>query len=165
METNDKKALKKAFKKASRKATRPWKGLALLSGPLTAIFLALSIGLGMFDNTVALFVGGSFWELVNEDPNAIYYETDYTDEEREQRGKDLVYQVEAEGAALLMNENGALPLADGAKVSLVSTSAVSFIYGGTGSANVDASKAHNLKQAMKQAGFGVNRTQIGRAHV
>ena len=158
METNDKKALKKAFKKASRKATRPWKGLALLSGPLTAIFLALSIGLGMFDNTVALFVGGSFWELVNEDPNAIYYETDYTDEEREQRGKDLVYQVEAEGAALLMNENGALPLADGAKVSLVSTSAVSFIYGGTGSANVDASKAHNLKQAMKQAGFGVNRT-------
>ncbi|MBQ7902468.1 MAG: glycoside hydrolase family 3 C-terminal domain-containing protein [Oscillospiraceae bacterium] len=158
METNDKKALKKAFKKASRKATRPWKGLALLSGPLTAIFLVLSIGLGMFDNTVALFVGGSFWELVNEDPNAIYYETDYTDEEREQRGKDLVYRVEAEGAALLMNENGALPLAEGAQVSLVSTSSVSFIYGGTGSANVDSSKAHNLRQAMEQAGFGVNRT-------
>lgn len=158
METNDKKALKKAFKKASRKATRPWKGLALLSGPLTAIFLVLSIGLGMFDNTVALFVGGSFWELVNEDPNAIYYETDYTDEEREQRGKDLVYRVEAEGAALLMNENGALPLAEGSQVSLVSTSSVSFIYGGTGSANVDSSKAHNLRQAMEQAGFGVNRT-------
>ena len=158
METNDKKAMKKAFKKAKRKAIRPWKGLTLLSGPLTAIFLALSIGLGMFDNTVALFVGGSFWELENEDPNAIYYEVDYTDEERVARGAQLVYQVEAEGAALLMNENNALPLASDAKVSLVSTSSVSFIYGGTGSANVDASNAHNLRQAMEQAGMQVNST-------
>jgi len=159
METNNKKAMKKAYKKARGKATKPWKLLTWISGPLTAIFLVLSIGLGMFDNTVALFVGGSFWELENEDPNAIYYTSDFaTTEEREQRGLELVYQVEAEGAALLMNENGALPLAEGADVSLFSTSSVSFIYGGTGSANVDSSKADNLKTAMEKAGLNVNRT-------
>ena len=152
------KARKKAYKKARRKAIRPWKFLTLLSAPLFVIFLALSIVLGMFDNTVALFVGGSFWELENEDPNAQYFVEDYTTEEREQRGLELVYQVEAEGAALLTNENDALPLSAGANVSLFSTSSVSFIYGGTGSANVDSSKADNLKGALEKSGLNVNQT-------
>ena len=43
--------------------------------------------------------------------------------------------------------NGALPLADGAKISTLSSSSVNIVYGGTGSANVDASKADNLKAA------------------
>ncbi|MBR5252081.1 MAG: glycoside hydrolase family 3 C-terminal domain-containing protein [Oscillospiraceae bacterium] len=153
------KARKKAYKKARRKATRPWKFLTGLSAPLFVIFLALSVALGMFDNTVALFVGGSFWELENEDPSAQYFTGDFaTEEERNAKGAQLVYQVEAEGAALLTNNDKALPLAKGAKVSLFSTSSVSFIYGGTGSANVDASKADNLKSAMEKAGFSVNQT-------
>ena len=156
---NEKKAQKKAYKKARRKATRPWKFLTWLSGPLFVIFLALSIVLGMFDNTVALFVGGSFWELENEDANAQYYTEDFaTEEERVAKGTQLVYQVEAEGAALLTNTEKALPLADGAKVSLFSTSSVSFIYGGTGSANVDASKADTLKSALEKSGLNVNQT-------
>lgn len=154
----EKRAFRKNYKKARRKAIKPWKSLTWISAPLFVIFLALSIVLGMFDNTVALFVGGSFWELVNEDENAQYFTEDYTTEEREQRGLDLVYQVEAEGAALLMNENEALPLAIGANVSLFSTSSVSFIYGGTGSANVDSSKADNLKSALEKSGLQVNQT-------
>lgn len=155
-EKNEMKARKKAFKKASKKAVRPWKGLAVLTGPLCAVFIALSICLNLFDNTVALFVGGSFWELENEDMSAQYFTEDYTTEEREQRGLELVYQVEAEGAALLMNENNALPLEKGAGVSLFSTSSVSFIYGGTGSANVDVSKADTLKTALEESGISVN---------
>ena len=150
------KSRKKAFKKASRKAVRPWKGLALLTGPLCAIFVALAICLNLFDNTVALFLGGTFWQLENEDVNAQYFTEDYTTEEREIRGQQLVYQVEAEGAALLMNENTALPLNKGANVSLFSTSSVSLIYGGTGSANVDTSKADNLKTALEKSGMAVN---------
>ncbi len=154
----EKRAFRKNYKKARIKAIKPWKSLTWISAPLFVIFLALSIVLGMFDNTVALFVGGSFWELVNEDENAQYFTEDYTTEEREQRGLDLVYQVEAEGAALLMNENETLPLAIGANVSLFSTSSVSFIYGGTGSANVDSSKADNLKSALEKSGLQVNQT-------
>ena len=152
------KARKKAFRKARNYATRPWKFFSWTFTPLFVIFLAAAVGLTTFDNTVALFMGGSFWELENEDPNAQYFTEDYTTEEREQRGIELVYQVEAEGAALLMNENGALPLDKGANVSLFSTSSISFIYGGTGSANVDSSKADNLKTAMEKSGFRVNET-------
>lgn len=115
--------------------------------------------LSTFDNTVALFVGGTFWKLENEDPEAIYYENDFeTEEERNAVGYELVKQVEAEGAALLMNANGALPLAEGSKVSLFSTSTVNLVYGGTGSANVDASKALDLRTACEMSGLSVNTT-------
>ena len=112
----------------------------------------------MFDNTVAAFVGGSFWELVNEDPNAKYFEMDFsTNEEMYEYGDKICYQVEAEGAALLTN-NGALPLAAGSKVSTLSSSSVNVVYGGTGSGNVDASKADNLKVALEKSGLVVNPT-------
>ncbi len=159
MEKNEIKARKKAYKKALRKARRPWKLLTLLSAPLAIICAVVLVVMTMFDNTVSLFLGGTFWELENEDPTAIYYEGDFaTEEERLAKGAELVKQVEAEGAALLLNTEKALPLAENAKVSLFSTSSVNIVYGGTGSANVDASKAHNLKQALEAAGMEVNGT-------
>ena len=159
MDKKEIKARKKAYKKALRKARRPWKFLSLLSIPLAIILVAATVVCTMFDNTIALFTGGTFWELENEDPNAIYFEGDFaTEEERLEAGAKLVKQVEAEGAALLMNDGETLPLASGAKVSLFSTSAVNIVYGGTGSANVDTSKCDNLKVALEKAGFEVNQT-------
>lgn len=159
MDKKEFKAKKRAYKKAKRKATGLWKWLSIISAPLAVIFCAVLVICSMFDNTVALFVGGTFWELENEDSNYIYYESDFANqEERVAAGAALVKQVEAEGAALLMNEEKALPLASGSKVSLFSTSSVNIVYGGTGSANVDASKCDNLKQALEKAGFEVNGT-------
>ena len=155
----EKKAQKKAFKKARRRARRPWKFLTLLTGPFALIFTILFIVVSMFDNTMALFLGGTFWELENEDKDAIYYEGDYdTEEERTKAGAELVKQVEAEGASLLLNENATLPLDKEAKVSLCSTSSVNIVYGGTGSGNVDSSKSDNLKVALEKEGFSVNKT-------
>lgn len=154
----EKRALKKAYKRAKRRAIAPWKGLTILLLVLTLIVVPLGIALSMFDNTLAAFVGGSFWELKNEDPNATYFEMDFaTTEEMTAYGEELCRQVEAEGAALLLN-NGALPLAAGSKVSTLSSSSVNLVYGGTGSGNVDASKADNLKQALEESGFEVNPT-------
>ena len=160
MEKKEIKARKKAYKKARSKATRPWKWLTWISGPLAIILTAATIVIGMFDNTFALFLGGTFWEVVDEDPNAIYYANDYkTEEERNAAGAEIVKQVEAEGATLLTNNENGLPLAKGAKVSLFSTSAVNIVYGGTGSGNVDASKCKNLKAALEEdGGFSVNPT-------
>ena len=152
------KAQKKAFKKARKKAIRPWTILAGITGPFAVILLIAAIVLNMFDNSIAAFLGGTFWEVKNEDPNAQYFTADFdSDEARLEAGKNICYQVEAEGAALLMN-NGALPLAAGSKVSTVSTSSVSIVYGGTGSANVDASKADSLKVALEKSGLEVNAT-------
>ena len=159
MDKKEKKAHRKAYKKARGKASRPWKALTWLTGPLAIILIAATIVVGMFDNTIALFTGAYFWELVDEDPNAQYFTSDFAnEEERLKKGYELVKQVEGEGAALLLNNNKALPLGKDAKVSLFSTSSVNVVYGGTGSANVDASKADNLRSALEKAGMTVNPT-------
>ena len=153
---DEKKALKKAFKKAKRKNVGLWKALTIFLMVLSIILSGASVGLGMFDNTIVAMAGGSFWEVENEDANAQYYTMDFDSiAEKTAYGLELCKQVEAEGAALLMN-NGALPLAEGAKVSTLSSSAVNLVYGGTGSGNVDASKADNLKVALEKSGMVVN---------
>ena len=126
---------------------------------LFVIMIPVNVVVRMFDNTISLLIAGNtFWELENKDPNAVYFKGDYaSQEERLAAGEALCYQVEAEGAALLRN-NGALPLAAGTKVSTLSVNSVDLTYGGTGSGNVDASKALNLKQALEQSGFAVNPT-------
>lgn len=72
--------------------------------------------------------------------------------------EDLCTRTEAEGAVLLKNDNGALPLGEGAQVSLFSHSSVDMIYGGTGSGSVNTSTAPNLREAIEQAGGVVNST-------
>lgn len=159
MDKKEIKARKKAFKKAKRKAIRPWRFLTWFSLPFAIILIAATIVCSMFDNTIALFTGGTFWKLENEDANAQYFTSEFSnDEERIAAGAEVGYQMEAEGAALLMNENDTLPLAQGAKVSLFSMSSVDPVYGGTGSGNVDASKAVNLKDSLTNSGISVNET-------
>ena len=158
MDKQERKALKKEYKRAKRKHVTLWKTLGifcLVFALLTSIGAAV---VKLFDNTMAAMLGGKFWTLENEDPDAIYFEMDFdSEEEMLEYGDQICYQVEAEGAALLMN-NGALPLAEGAKVSTMSTSSVDLVYGGTGSGNVDASKADNLKAALEKSGLTVNPT-------
>ena len=154
-----KKAQKKAYKKALRKARRPWKFLSVLSSILAVILIIATVVVTMFDNTIALFTVGTFWELENADESAVYYESYFENEEaRTAAGAALVKQVEAEGASLLTNVDDTLPLAEGSKVSLFSTSSVNIVYGGTGSGNVDSSKCDNLKVALEKEGFTVNQT-------
>ena len=137
-----KKALKKAYKKAKRKTITLWKVLTILCAIVMIISVPLSVLAAKFDNTMAARFGGSFWKLQNEDTNAQYYTSDFNSaEEMVNYGLALTQQVEAEGAALLMNNNNALPLAADAKVSTFSSSSVNLVYGGTGSGNIDASTA------------------------
>lgn len=158
---NEKKALfkqtKKAYKKAKRKALGLWKTLAVICIVLTIILVPANIVVGMFDNTIVALTGGSFWELKNEDASAQYFKSDFnSDEEMYKYGNDICYQLEAEGAALLLNNDNALPLKEGDKVSTLSSSSVNLVYGGTGSGNVDASKADDFKTALEKSGFKVN---------
>lgn len=142
-ERKEMKKRKKEFKRARRKATRPWKFLTWFSLPLAVILIAATAVTSMFDNSFSIFVGGTFNHLENRDDSAVYYEADFASkEEMVHYGLKLCQQVEAEGAALLMNENNALPLAKGSKVSCFSNSSVNLVYGGTGSGNIDASTAN-----------------------
>ena len=73
------------------------------------------------------------------------------------KAEEVCRTIEEEGMVLLKNE-GALPLASKAKVSLFGQDSVDFVYGGAGSGSVDTSRALNLKEAMEGAGFEVNQT-------
>ena len=155
----ERKARKKAYKKAKRKYVQPWKAISSVLAFLMVIVLVLGFIVNKADNTFAIITGDTYWKLENEDANAIYYTGDYaTTEERLAAGRDVVYQTEAEGAVLLVNEANTLPLAEGSKISLFSSSSVNVVYGGTGSANVDATTCDNLKQAAEKSGFEVNET-------
>ena len=72
--------------------------------------------------------------------------------------EELCTRTEAEGAVLMKNENGSLPLSSGAKVSLFSHSSVEMIYGGTGSGSVNTATAPNLRKGLESAGAEVNPT-------
>ena len=125
---------------------------------LYVVLIPVNAVLRLFDNTVSLFFNGfRFWELENADNSNDVFKPEYDYEESLKIGDELCYLVEAEGAALLLN-NGALPLANGVKVSTLSVNSVDLTYGGTGSGNVDASKADNLKGALEKSGFTVNET-------
>ena len=150
---------KKNYKKAKRKYTTLWKTMTIVCFILTLLMGILTPVLGMFDNALSVFVGGEFYELVNADESAVYYEPDFnTKEEMLEYGSMICQQTEAEGAVLLTNKNNALPLVEGSRVSCFSTSSVNLVYGGTGSASIDASKAVNLKEALEKSKFEVNET-------
>ena len=90
--------------------------------------------------------------------DSTYYESEYSSrDELKAAGQTVAEQVEAEGAVLLIN-NGALPLASGAKVSTVSHSSVDIVTCGNGAADIDTSAAPTLKEALEGAGLEVNPT-------
>ena len=149
--------MEKAKRKEFRKYLRPFKGLSIAFAVLSVFSLLFSVMITVMDNSFALFTGDTFWKLKNEDKNAMYYQSDFASkEEKEEYANKIAYQVEAEGATLLENKNNTLPLMNQARVSLFSTSSVNMVYGGTGSGNVDSSKAPTLKQALESSSFVVN---------
>ena len=75
-----------------------------------------------------------------------------------EESEKICQTIEEEGMVLLKNTDGALPLSEKAKISLLGQDSVDFVYGGSGSGSVDTSKAPTLKEAMEAAGFSVNGT-------
>ena len=108
--------LKKQCKRAKRGYVTLWKTFGILFLVLTLLCAPLCLVVKAADNAIAAEFGGTFWKLKNRDESAIYYQTDDLDTQ------ELSYQVMAEGAVLLKNDNNALPLATGATVSFFGTS-------------------------------------------
>ena len=103
----------------------------------------------------------SFKLVETGDPNqdTEYYKSAYKSVgELLKAGKATATQVLEEGAVLLKNENGALPLASGSKVSLVGTTGYNPVYGGTGSGTISVADAVNYVDSLESAGLVLNPT-------
>lgn len=127
-----------------------------------AVAVAVNVLTSVFRPYVDLYLGGG--EMIvtktegSEDWESNYYTLDYKDKkETVTAANALVEEIEGEGIVLLKN-NGALPLAAPAKVTLLGRDAVDPVYGGAGSGSVDVDKAVDLRAGLERAGYEVNGT-------
>lgn len=73
------------------------------------------------------------------------------------KGREVSAEIEGEGAVLLKNEDNALPLASGAKVTILGSMSYNYVEGGTGSAGgKDDEYTILMNDAFTQAGLDVN---------
>ena len=130
---------------------------------LTALVVTGSIIANECEVQLNSFLGTSSTKIVTNLPEGVteegyvrYYDSKYsTLAELKAAGNAKVREVEGEGIVLMKNENSVLPLAAGAKVSLVGVTAMDPVYGGTGSGAVDADGAPNYLDVLTGAGFDV----------
>ena len=126
--------------------------VALIIGSTIAFRYTTTINVALDVETYKIVKGDS-------DADTEYFKSDFaSDEEREAYEEELCARLEEEGAALLMNDNEALPLSSGAKVSLFAHGSVDLMYGGTGSGAVDTASAPSFKDALTSVGIEVNET-------
>ena len=134
---------------------------SVLTG-VCALLLAVSAIGGPIANQYATIIdmvlGTKSSETITTE-GIVYFTPDYEDAAAQQKAaKDVCIAIEEGGAVLMLNRGDALPLDEGAKVTLLSVGSVDFIYGGTGSANTNSSDSSTLKQALENDGFQVNAT-------
>ena len=87
-----------------------------------------------------------------------FYVSDYEDKEDAlEKANALNERINEEGITLLKNEGNALPLAEGAKVSVFGKNSVNLAYGGSGSGAFTVTEdTPTLYQSLKDAGFEYN---------
>ena len=134
---------------------------SVLTGVLAVLFAAACIGTNLAfasSQAVNIALQVSTYDTRGTDDDAVYYESDFSSvEELEAHDREIAEQLTGEGAVLLKN-NGALPLSAGDKVSTLSHSSVDIVTCGTGSADIDTSNAPTLKEALEEVGLEVNPT-------
>ena len=102
-------------------------------------------------------------EGISEDKLKFYDRNYKTAEESRLAARDVAQQVEEKGAVLLKNDNDALPIQKGSKVTPFGYHYVAPMYGGSGSANIDSSDAYVItaEQSLTEY-FDVNKTVVDR---
>lgn len=117
---------------------------------LLAVCIVLNVVFATMANTLAMFFGGYSTSTINTDAE---YDlaTCYAE------GFDVSTRALEEGAVMLKNENDTLPLAKGAKVTLLGAMTYNYVLGGTGSAGgKDDANTVTFQKAFSDAGLAVN---------
>ena len=126
----------------------PMAGFAVL----TAVCVTAIPITGYFAPMINVALNAETQKIV-KDPNAqIFYWTNYdSEEELVANDWNVCRQVMAEGASVLLNRDGALPLAPDSKISCFSQSSVDPVKVGTGSAFVSTGEGASLYSALEDS--------------
>ena len=141
--------------------TKLFKGLTQMLAALLAIMVVGTSIASEWQTKINEFLGVNSFEFVadtNSNQDTMYFKSDYkTAEELVEAREELIRRVLGESAVLLKNENDALPLQKGAKVTLLGVSSYHSDFSATsGGASFDASLATRMPDAMKAVGFEIN---------
>ncbi len=112
-----------------------------------------------YANLISVYLNMPNQKIVEaEDEETEHFTSDYgSQEEMTAHLKEIGKQIEAEGAVLLEN-NGTLPLSDAAKITILGQDSVDPVYGGGGAGSVDTSAAVDLYTGIQEAGYQTNDT-------
>lgn len=133
---------------------------SLLDKPMAAIGEAIDFKLsagelgGLMDT---LF--GSQRPIYSDEVTSVYPTQKATNKaEAFANAQEVNLKLAEEGFVLLENENAALPMNKGARISVFSKNGVNLSYGGSGSGGFDTSNNKNLYESLNDAGFVTNPT-------
>ena len=120
--------------------------IIVVAGVLSETLLFEVFRMALGERQVETFGGGQF------------YVSDYEDKEDSFEKSNLVNErINEEGITLLKNEGNALPLAEGAKISVFGKNSVNLAYGGSGSGAFTVTEdTPTLYQSLEAAGFEYN---------
>lgn len=155
---------KKSIDRAkTRRFPLRWIVLAAVSMVMAIVFAVAWIITSAYTDVInkAFGLSSSKSIFVDEaDAEKVYFKSAYgTIDELKEADMKIAEQLSEEGAVLLKNENNALPLSKGAKVTVLGHSSVNMLVCGTGSADIDASDAPTLKEAIEaRTNISVNPT-------
>lgn len=133
---------------------------SLLDKPMAAIGEAIDFKLsagelgGLMDT---LF--GSQRPIYSDEVTSVYPTQKATNKaEAFANAQEVNLKLAEEGFVLLKNENAALPMNKGARISVFSKNSVNLSYGGSGSGGFDTNNNKNLYESLNDAGFVTNPT-------
>ncbi len=139
-----------------KKGSLLWAVLTAVTALLLVVCIVAIPVTSAFATAINVALGAKTQEVIPDPDAKIYFWSDYENEEDLVAfEKQLCRDIEAEGAALLVNRDNTLPLAQGTKFTPFSQSSFNLLYGGTGSGQVSADDAISLKAAMDGV-FGEN---------
>lgn len=133
---------------------------SLLDKPMAAIGEAIDFKLsagelgGLMDTLL-----GSQRPIYSDEVTSVYPTQEATNKaEAFANAQEVNLKLAEEGFVLLKNENAALPMNKGARISVFSKNSVNLSYGGSGSGGFDTSSNKNLYESLNDAGFVTNPT-------
>lgn len=128
-----------------------------------AVIVAAIVGnvlaFGKYSNVLVSYFGMEGASVENYETNQYFDRHAESASQAAKGAANLSRTIVAEGSVLLKNENNALPLGEGARLSCFSQSSVDFIYGTSGgSGAIGGGSRETLKDALETQGFAVNPT-------
>ncbi len=110
-----------------------------------------------YSSLISVYFNAETQKIIDaEDETSEYFTSDFANEdEMKNHLEEVGSKIEEEGAVLLEN-NGALPLEKNLSITVLGQDSADLVYGGGGAGSVDTTKAVSLYTALEKAGYTIN---------